>query len=125
LVAKQQLLERGNIYWADIVTPRGSEPGYRRPIVIISANGFNTSRIGTVLAVAITSNTKLSNAPGNIFLSSEDSGLPKDSIINISQILTLDKSYIGEQITNLPRVVINDLENSLRLVLDLRSVKFN
>jgi len=125
LVAKQQLLERGNIYWADIVTPRGSEPGYRRPIVIISANGFNTSRIGTVLAVAITSNTKLSNAPGNIFLSSEDSGLPKDSIINISQILTLDKSYIGEQITKLPRVVINDLENSLRLVLDLRSVKFN
>jgi mRNA interferase MazF len=125
LVAKEKIFKRGAVYWADIMTPRGSEPGHRRPIVIVSANGFNVSRIRTVLAVAITSNKNLANAPGNIFIPADKSGLPKDSIINITQIMTVDKQYIGEQITTLPNLVMSEVENSLRLVLDLHSRKFH
>ncbi len=113
------VIQRGAVHWAQLSVPRGSEPGFRRPVVVVSSNAFNRSRINTVLAVVITSNTQLGAAPGNIFLSEVQSGLPKDSVINVSQVITVDKSYIGEQVGSLPSAVVLQLEAGLRLVLGL------
>lgn len=85
------VIKRGEIWWASLDEPRGSEPGYRRPVVIVSSNEFNQSIINTVIVAIVTSNVRLSNAPGNFSITRKESGLPKESIVNVSQILTLDK----------------------------------
>lgn len=82
------VIKRGEIWWANLSYPVSSEPGYRRPILIIQSNDFNRSRISTIIGLAITSNIKLSQAPGNVFLSRKVSALPKDSVVNISQVIT-------------------------------------
>ncbi len=113
------VIKRGTIHWAKLNNPRESEPGFRRPIIIISANAFNRSSIHTVLAAVITSNTRLKDAPGNVFLPGTKSGLPRDSVVNVSQLITLDKNFIGDQIGKLPPAYLTKLENGIRLVLDL------
>jgi mRNA interferase MazF len=112
-------VKKGEIWWASLGEPKGSEPGFRRPVVIVSANEFNGSRINTVLAAVITSNTLLSDAPGNIFLEKKYSKLPKDSVINVSQIITLDKSFLDEKISKLGIHHIEEMNEGLKLVLDL------
>jgi mRNA interferase MazF len=113
------VIRRGEIWWASLPVPRGSEPGYRRPVVIIQSNAFNQSQIQTVLAAVVTSNLRLAEAPGNVKLTRKQSGLPKDSVINVSQIITLDKSYLTEQVGKLPSRILASLEEGLRLVLSL------
>jgi mRNA interferase MazF len=113
------VVRRGEIWWAAHRAPRGSEPGYRRPVVIVQADSFNRSKIGTVLAAVITSNLRLADAPGNLRLAKSQSGLPKDSVINVSQIVTLDKSYLAERVGRLPAEKSAQLEAGLRLVLSL------
>ena len=113
------MIKRGEIHWAQLKSPRESEPGFRRPVVIISANAFNRSSIHTVLAAVITSNTRLKEAPGNVFLPGTKSGLPRDSVVDVSQLITLDKNFIGDQIGKLPQTFLTKLENGIRLVLDL------
>jgi mRNA interferase MazF len=81
---------RGAIWWAELPDPIASEPGYRRPVLIIQSNAFNRSRIHTVIAAVITANLRLANAPGNVRLAASESGLPKDSVVNVSQINTSD-----------------------------------
>lgn len=99
--------------------PRGSEPGYSRPVLVVQSDDFNRSRIRTVLAVVITSNARLAKAPGNVLLSCEASGLPKKSVANVSQLITLDKAFLTEKVAKLPKRKFAEVEDGLRLVLAL------
>ncbi len=91
------VVKRGDIWWASLEEPRGSEPGFHRPVVIISSNEFNKSKIQTVIVAAITSNIRLAEAPGNFKLTKKGSGLNRESVVNVSQLLTLDKSFLNEK----------------------------
>ena len=112
-------MHRGEIWWADLPDSDGSGPGFRRPVLIVQSNSFNRSRINTIIAVAITSNIRLCDAPGNILLPSEYTDLPNDSVVNVSQVVTIDKSYLDERVGVLPKRFIRLLDEGLRLVLDL------
>ncbi len=113
------VVRRGEIWWADLRDPTGSEPGYRRPVLVIQADDFNRSRIASVIVVVVSSNLRLAQAPGNVLLSRRASGLPKDSVANASQVITLDKSFLTERVGALPRSVLQQVEDGLRLTLGL------
>lgn len=113
------VLKRGDIWWASLVASRGSEPGNRRPVVVVQSDAFNVSRIQTVIVAVITSNTRLAEAPGNLALTPAQSGLPRESVINVSQLLTLDKRYLSERVSSLPAEQLSGLDHGLRLVLSL------
>lgn len=113
------VIQRGEIWWATLPAPVGSEPGYRRPVLVIQANAFNRSRIATIIAVVLTSNTQLARAPGNVVLPRKATGLSKDSVANVSQVITLDKRFLTERIGTLPFHLLEQVENGLRLVLSL------
>lgn len=113
------VVERGEIWWADLDEPRGSEPGHRRPVLVVQANAFNRSRLPTVVCVVLTSNTRLIGAPGNVLIPSEDSGLPRDSVANVTQIVTLDEAFLTEKAGRAPRGVMRDVDRGLGLVLGL------
>jgi mRNA interferase MazF len=112
-------MERGAVWWAELPDPVASEPGFRRPVIIIQSNAFNLSRIKTVIAVILTSNLRLAEAPGNILIAAADSGLPKDSVANVSQVITVDKSFLSRRSGKLSPRVMKELDNGLRLVLSL------
>ncbi|WP_020564293.1 type II toxin-antitoxin system PemK/MazF family toxin [Methylosarcina fibrata] len=112
-------MKKGEIWWASLGEPRGSEPGFRRPVVVVSSNEFNNSKINTVLAAVITSNVRLADAPGNVLLEKKHSKLAKDSVINVSQIITLDKKYLTEKASKLSTQHINALNDGLKLVMGL------
>jgi mRNA interferase MazF len=99
--------------------PRASEPGYRRPVLIIQADSFNRSRIQTILVAVITSNLRLAEAPGNVLLPARQSGLARDSIVNISQIITLDRSFLTEYAGKLSPKLLGEVEDGLKLILGL------
>ena len=113
------VIRRGEIWWASLGDPRGSEPGYRRPVLVVQADAFNRSRINTVLVVAITSNLRLAEAPGNVRLTRRQSKLPRESVVNVSQVLTLDKRFLTERVGRLPPKLLADVDQGLRLVLSL------
>ena len=113
------MIARGSIWWADLALPAGSGPGFRRPVLIVSADTSNASRINTVIAVAITSNLSLRDAPGNVFLPDERSGLPRDSVVDVSQILTLDKRLLDTAVGTLDADTLRQVEHGLRLALEL------
>jgi mRNA interferase MazF len=110
------VVERGQIWWD---APEGSEPGFRRPVLVMQADAFNRSRIQTVIAVALTSNLRLVDAPGNVLVSAKASGLPKDSVANVSQVVTLDKAYLTDVAGRLRGPLLADVEAGLRFVLGL------
>jgi mRNA interferase MazF len=113
-------MRRGEVWWASLPPPVGSEPGYRRPLLIVSSDDFNVTKINTVVCAAITSNTRLAAAPGNVLLRARESGLPQDSVVNVSQIVTVNKQQLTERVSALsPRVVI-EVETGLRLVLGMQ-----
>jgi mRNA interferase MazF len=111
------VIERGTIWWADLGEPRGAGPGFRRPVVVVQSDAFNRSRIQTVIAVALTSNLRLLDAPGNVLVPARLSGLPKDSVANVSQVVTLDKSDLREQAGRLDGATSKRVSAGLRLVL--------
>ena len=113
------MIQRGQIWWADLDAPRASEPGYRRPVLVIQSDDFNRSRINTVVAIALTSNLRLADAPGNVLLAAKETGLGKDSVANVSQIVTLDKAFLSEKIRRLPHETMHIIENGIRLILSL------
>ena len=113
------VIQRGEIWWANLPEPTGSEPGYRRPVLVVQADDFNRSRIATAIVVVITSNLKLAEAPGNVLLPQKATGLSKDSVANISQVLTVDKSFLTEKIGNLPKHLLEHVEDGLRFVMNL------
>jgi len=113
------VIRRGEIWWADLPEPTASEPGFRRPVLVVQSDDFNRSRIATAIVVVITSNLKLTGAPGNVFLPQKATGLSKDSVANVSQVLTLNKSFLSEKISELPNYLLEQVEVGLRLVMDL------
>ncbi|MCP5007946.1 MAG: type II toxin-antitoxin system PemK/MazF family toxin [Planctomycetes bacterium] len=112
-------MRRGEIWWASLDEPRGTEPGYRRPVVIISSNEFNQSKIRTVIVALVTSNLRLADAPGNFSISVKESGLSKISVVNVSQVLKLDKSFLSNKVGKLPQKNILFLNYGLKLVLSI------
>lgn len=112
-------MKRGEVWWASLPAPAGSGPGLRRPVLVVQSNPFNDSRIATVVIAAITSNLALAEAPGNIRIGKSESGLSKPSIINVSQVLTVDRSYLTERVRALPQQIMSRVDGGLRLVLGL------
>ena len=112
-------MKRGDIWWANLPPPSGSGPGYRRPVLVIQSNAFNESNISTVLVAVITSNLALSDAPGNVRLSKSSGGLSKASVVNVSQLLTMDRGLIGKRVGSLPGNIMQRVDAGLRLVLSL------
>jgi len=114
------MVKRGEIWWAELPEPEKSEPGFKRPIIIIQNNVFNRSKINTIISVILTTNLKLAEAPGNILLSaSKLNGLNKDSVINVSQIVTIDKSYLTSKSGELSSKQLQKLNESLKLILNI------
>ena len=112
-------MQRGEVWWASLPAPKGSGPGYRRPVLVVQSDEFNRSRISTVIAVAITSNLRLGDAPGNVLLSKRSSGLRKKSVANVSQIVTLDRSYLTARVGAVANTDLAAVVAGLRLVLSL------
>jgi mRNA interferase MazF len=110
-------IQRGEIWWADLPQPRRSERGYRRPVLVVQADSFNLSTIQTAIVAAITSNVELAGAPGNVLLPARSAGLPRDAVVNVSQLLTLDRSFLSEHAGTLPARVLRAVDEGLRLVL--------
>ena len=112
-------MERGEVWWAELPEPVASEPGYRRPVVIVQSEAFNRSRIRTVIVVILTSNLRLAKMPGNVLISASESGLRKDSVANVSQIITVDRTFLTERCGRLSEASIREIEAGLRLALSL------
>jgi mRNA interferase MazF len=110
-------VSQGEVWWADIGEPRGSKPGFRRPVVVVQGDSLNRSRISTAVCVALTSNVKWASAPGNVLLSDTATGLPKESVANVSQIVTLDKSELTERVGKLPKAKLELVLSGVDVVL--------
>jgi len=112
-------VKRGEIWWASLPETTGSGPGLRRPVLVIQSNPFNESRIATVIVAVVTSNLALAGAPGNVRLSKSESGLPKPSVVNVSQVLTVDRSLLTERVRALSGAVVQKVNDGLRLALSV------
>ena len=113
------IVRRGEVWWATLPEPRGSGPGLRRPVVVVQADPFNRSRVRTVIAAAVTTNLSLADAPGNVGLDEFEGGLPHPSVVNVSQLLTIDKGYLDELLGSLAANRMQEIDAGLRLVLSL------
>lgn len=113
------MIERGEIWWAELGDPMSSRPGFRRPMLIVQSDAFNRSRLRTVVAVVVTSNRRLVDAPGNVLLPAKVSRLPKDSIANVSQVITVDRDFLSARAGRVRGAILSDVESGLRLVLAL------
>jgi len=115
-------MTRGELWWADFGIPFGSEPGYKRPVLIIQNDFFNNSKINTTIVVPLTTNLILADAPGNILITRHESKLKKDSVITISQIEVIDRKRLIEKITKINKTIIEKIENNLLFILGIRKV---
>ena len=97
------MIAQGDVCWADLPEPVGSGPGFRRPVLVVQGDAFNRSRIRTVVCVPLSSNVKWAEAPGNVLLAARSTGLPKDSVANVSQVITLDREVLTEQVGRISR----------------------
>lgn len=114
------VIRRGDVHWIDFGTPRGSAPGFRRPAVVVSADEFNASGISTVLVAVLTSNVRLARMPGNVLAPASVTGLPKDSVVNVTSLATIDKHDLGPRpVTTLPMSLMDSVSQGLALVLAL------
>lgn len=111
------LIAQGDVWWADLPAPVGSGPGFRRPVVVVQGDALNRSRIATVVCVPLTGNLRWADAPGNVALSPRMTGLPKDSVANVSQILTLDRDLFTERVGKVPRARLELLFSGIDIVL--------
>jgi mRNA interferase MazF len=111
------VISQGDIWWADLPNPTGSGPGFRRPVVVVQGDAFNQSRINTVVCIPLTSNAKWANAPGNVLLSSLLTGLSKNSVANVSQIVTLDKALLTERVSRIPQPKLHLILSGIDTVL--------
>ncbi len=114
------MIQRGEVWWADLAEPTGSEPGYRRPVVIVQADAFNRSRLATTIVVMLTSNLRLVDAPGNVLVPAKESGLKRDSVANVTQLATVDREVLMERVGRLSTKGMSMLNEGLRLALGLR-----
>jgi mRNA interferase MazF len=112
-------MRRGDLWWTDLGEPRGSGPGKRRPIVIVQSDAYNTTRIRTAVVAVVTSNTRLATMPGNVFVPAGLSGLPRDSVVNITQLATVDRDDLSDHIGVLPAHLLFEVDRGLRRLLAL------
>lgn len=112
-------MKRGEVWWTSLPEPVGSGPGMRRPVVVVQSNPFNDSRIATAIVAVVTSNLALADAPGNVRISKFESGLSKPSVVNVSQMLTVDRELLTHRVKMLPGRVIARIDDGLRLALAL------
>ena len=112
-------MKRGEVWWASLPPPTGSGPGFRRPVVVVQSNPFNQSRIATVIVAAVTSNHALASAPGNVRVGKSESGLAKPSVVNVSQILTLDRALLTQRVRGLPADTMRQIDEGLRLAIGI------
>lgn len=113
-------MRRGEIWWASLPNPVGSGPGYKRPVLVVQANPFNASRIATVVVAVVTSNLALAQAPGNVRISKSESSLPQASVVNVSQLITLDRVVLTSKVKLLSGALMDQVDSGLKLVLALR-----
>ena len=113
------VINRGDVWWADLPEPTGSSPGYRRPVVIIQSDVFNQTSLNTSIIALVSTNLELEKMRGNVLLKKHQSGLPKDSVINVTQVFTLDKSLLHEFVETLSERKMEQVDEGLRLVLSL------
>jgi mRNA interferase MazF len=111
------VIDRGGIYWADLGEPAGSRPAKRRPVIVIQALPYNVSRLATVVVAVITSNTSLAAVPGNVFLPAAATGLPRDSVVNVTALVTLDKVDLEGPVGQAPGELMREVERGLRRLL--------
>ncbi|HET7089737.1 MAG TPA: type II toxin-antitoxin system PemK/MazF family toxin [Anaerolineae bacterium] len=114
------VINQGDVYWIDLEEPRGSEPGYRHPHVVVQNNLFNHSQIRTVVVCPLTSNLKRAKAPGNVLLEKREANLPKQSVVNVSQIFTVDKAQLSDHIGSLSPKRVHQILDGIKLVLEPR-----
>ena len=97
------MIAQGEVWWADLPTPQGSAPGFRRPVIVVQGDAFNRSALRTTVCVPLTSNSRWAEAPGNVLLTARSTGLPRDSVANVSQVVTLDRAVLAERVGKLSR----------------------
>ena len=110
-------MRRGELWWADLGVPVGSAPGYRRPVLVVSSDRFNSSRLATVMVAAVTSNLRLGDAPGNVVV--HQAALGRPSVVNVTQLLAIDRQVLEERIAPVGRAVLRQVDDGLRLSLGL------
>lgn len=113
------MISRAELYWADLGTPSGSRPAKRRPVLVIQSDPYNASRLATVLIAVITSNTALAAMPGNVFLPAVTTGLPRDSVVNVTALVTLNKTDLLDRIGGVSANIMHEVDRGLRRVLGL------
>lgn len=113
------VIRRGQVWWADLGVPRGASPGFERPVVVIQANGFNKTNINSVIIAISTTNLRLGRMPGNVVIAAGIAGLQEDSVINVTQLFTVDKTDLLELLGNIPHNTMEQIDKGLRLVLAL------
>lgn len=111
------VISQGEIWWADLPEPTGSEPGYQRPVLVVQCDSLNHGRIATVVCVGLTSNLHWENAPGNVRLTTRSTALPKDSVANVSQIATLDKTLLTKRVGKLSKAKLEAVLNGIDTIL--------
>ena len=117
------VIRQGDIYWIDLEEPHGSEPGYRHPHVVVQNNLFNRSQIRTVLVCPLTSNLKRAGAPGDVLLDKKEANLPKPSVVNVSQVFTVDKSQLSDYIGTLSPRRMRQILEGIKLVIEPREAE--
>lgn len=111
------VISQGDVWWAELPDPTGSGPGFRRPVVVVQADSLNRSRVATVVCVPLTSNTKWAKAPGNVLLSTRVTGLSKESVANVSQIVSLDKALLTDRAGKLPQAQLGLVLSGIDVML--------
>jgi mRNA interferase MazF len=111
------VIAQGEVWWTDLAAPAGSEPGFRRPVLVVQADTFNRSSLRTVVCVALTSNLRWAEAPGNVLLSGRSTGLAKESVANVSQLVTLDRATLTERVGRLPATTLELVLSGIDVVL--------
>ncbi len=113
------VVSRGDIHWVDLGSVRGSAPAKRRPVLVVQADPFNRSRLATVVVCVVTSNTAAAELPGNVFVPASASGLPKDSVVSVAQLVTLNRSDLSDRVADLPPYLLAEVDAGLRTALQL------
>jgi mRNA interferase MazF len=113
------VIRRGDLYWADLGEPRGSAPAFRRPIVVVQAEPYNRSKLRTVVVAVLTTNQRLAAMPGNVFVPASLTGLHADSVVNVTQLVTIDRMDLEEQVGAVPNWLMDEVDRGLRRVLAL------
>lgn len=113
------VIKRGQVWWANLPEPLGSEPGYRRPVLVVQADNVSKSQVKTVICAVVTGNLARASIPGNVIAKAEESGLPRDSVVSVYQIVTLDKTFLDSCVSVLPDDVLLQVDQGIKLVLDL------